>query len=47
MKEGLIVKHYVSDQEMITAAINWLKEQSTGFYKSKIHAPIKGGTLIS
>ena len=41
MKESLRGKHYASDEEMKTAVIKWLKEQSTEFYETGIHALIQ------
>ena len=38
MKEDLRGKHYARDEEVKTAAIKWLKEQSTEFYKAGIQA---------
>ena len=32
MKEGLRGKHYASEEEMKTALMKWLKEQSKEFY---------------
>ena len=40
MKEGLRSKHYASDEEVKTAAMKRLKEQTTEFYKAGIHALI-------
>ena len=40
MKEGLRSKHYASDEELKTAVMRWLKEQSTEFQKAVVHAPI-------
>ena len=41
MKEGLWGKHYASDEKAKTAAMKWLKKQSTGFYKVEIHVLIQ------
>ena len=38
MKEGLRDKHYASDEEVKIAVMKWLKEQSTRFYGTDIHA---------
>ena len=35
MKEGFRGKDYTSDEEVKTAVIKWLKEQSTEFYKTR------------
>ena len=40
MKEGLWGKHYARNEELKTAVMKWLKEQSTDFYKAGIHALI-------
>ena len=41
MKEGLRGKHYVSDEEVKTAMIKCLKEQSIECYEVGIHALIR------
>ena len=41
MKEGLRGKHYASDEEVKTAVMKLLKEQSTVFYEARIHALIR------
>ena len=41
IKEGLRDKHYVSDEEVKTAVMKRLKEQSTEFYESGIHVLIQ------
>ena len=46
MKEGLRGKHYVSDEEVKTAVMKWLKEKSTEFYEARIHAIIRRRTLL-
>ena len=46
MKEGFIGKHYVSDEEVKTAEIKWLREQPTEFYQSGIHALIRRGNIV-
>ena len=33
--------HFASDEEVKTAVMKWLKEQSTEFYKTEIHALIR------
>ena len=40
MKDRQRVKHYVSDEEVKTAVMKWLKEQLTEFYGGEIHALI-------
>ena len=40
MKEGLVAKHYASDEEIKPAVMKWLKEQSTEFYEAVIYAII-------
>ena len=40
-KKGLRGKHYTSNEEVKTAAMNWLKEQSTEFYEPEIHTLIR------
>ena len=40
MKQGLRGKYYVSDKDMKTAVMKWLKEQSTEFYEAEIHTLI-------
>ena len=40
MKEGLRGKHYAYDEEVKTAVMKWLREQSTEFYEAGIHALI-------
>ena len=34
-------KHYASDEEVKTAELKWLKEQSKEFYEAEIHALIR------
>ena len=46
IKEGLRGKHNASNEEMKTAAMEWLKKQSTEFYEAGIQAFIKDGTLL-
>ena len=46
MKVGLRGKHYVSEKEMKTAEIKWLKEQSTEFYKAGVHALIWSWNVV-
>ena len=41
MKEELRGKHYTHDQAVKTAARNWLRSQSSEFYKDGIHALIQ------
>ena len=41
MKESLRGKHYASDEEVKTAVMKWLKEQSIEFYET-----FKGGILL-
>ena len=43
MKEGLRGKRYVSDEEVKSAVMKWLKEQSAEFYKAGIHTLIQRG----
>ena len=38
IKEGLRGKHYASDEEVKTAVMKWLEEQSTEFYEAGNHA---------
>ena len=38
MKKGCGGKHYPSDEEVKTAVLKWLKEQSPEFYEAGIHA---------
>ena len=38
MKEGFRGKHYACNEEVKTAVMKWLKEQSTEFYEAEIHA---------
>ena len=40
MEEDLRGKHYISNEEVKTVGIKWLKEQLTEFYKAGIHALI-------
>ena len=40
MKERLRGQNYVSDEEVKTAAMKWLKEKSTEFYEARLHALI-------
>ena len=40
MKESLRGKHYASNEEVKTAMMEWLKEQSTEFYEACIHSLI-------
>ena len=40
MKVGLRGKHYASGEELKTAMMKWLKEQSTEFYEAGTHALI-------
>ena len=40
MKEGLRGKHYASNEEIKTAVMKKLKEQSTEFYEAAIHTLI-------
>ena len=41
IKLGLRSKHYASDEEVKTAVMKWLKEQSTEFYEAGIDALIQ------
>ena len=41
MKEDLKGKHYASNEEVKTAVMKWLKEQSIEFYKAGTHAFIR------
>ena len=41
MKEELKGKHYANDEEVKTAARNWLRSQPSEFYKAEIHALIQ------
>ena len=41
MNEVLRGKHFASDEEVKTAGMKWLKEQSTEFYEPEIHALIQ------
>ena len=45
MKEGLKGKHYVSDEEVKTAVIKWLKEQSI-ILRQRYVLSFKGGILL-
>ena len=47
MKEGLKGKLYASDKEVKTTVMKkWLKEQSTEFYGTGIHALIRKWIII-
>ena len=41
MKEVLRGKHYTCGEKVKTAAMKWLKEQSTEFYKAGVHVLIR------
>ena len=41
MKKGLSDKHYVSDEEVKTAVMKWLKEQAIEFYETGTHDLIR------
>ena len=41
MNNGFRGKHYARDEEVKTAMMKWLKEQSTEFYKEEIHVLIR------
>ena len=41
IKERLKSKIYASDEEVKTAVMKWVKEQSTEFYETEIHALIQ------
>ena len=45
MEKGLRGKHFTSDQEVKTAVMKWLKEQSTEFYLAGIHGLIWGWNI--
>ncbi len=47
MKESLRGKHYASNEEEKTAAMKWLKDQSTEFYDTKIPALIRKWNVAS
>ena len=46
MKEGLRGKYYSSDDEEKSVVKKWLKEQSTIFYGTGIHALIRKWNIV-
>ena len=46
MKEGLWSKHYTSDEEVKTAVMKWINEQSTELYKAGIKVLIRRWNIV-